>query len=52
MTVRGSITSGGLAYVVGVVATAAWLRDLWGYDARTDERAVAERLRRTTMRAL
>jgi MFS family permease len=46
-SVRGSITSGGLACVVGVLATAAWLRDFWDYDARTDEHAVAERLRRT-----
>jgi MFS family permease len=45
-TVRGSITSGGLLCVVGVVATAAWLRDFWGYDARTDEHAVREREQR------
>ena len=42
-TVRGAITSGGLACVVGVGLTAAWLRDFWSYDARTDEHAVAER---------
>lgn len=42
-SVRGSITSGGLACVVGVLLTAAWLRDFWGYDARTDPHAVAER---------
>jgi MFS family permease len=45
-TVRGSITSGGLLCVVGVAATAAWLRDFWGYDARTDEHAVREREQR------
>lgn len=42
-SVRGSITSGGIACVVGVTATALWLRDFWSYDARTDEHAVAER---------
>ena len=42
-SVRGSITSGGVACVVGVAATAAWLRDFWTYDSRTDEHAVAER---------
>jgi MFS family permease len=42
-SVRGSISSGGLACVGGVVLTAAWLRDFWSYDARTDEHAVAER---------
>lgn len=42
-SVRGSITSGGLACVVGVGATALWLRDFWTYDTRTDEHAVAER---------
>ena len=31
------------ACVVGVALTAAWLRDFWRYDARTDEHAVAER---------
>jgi MFS family permease len=45
-SVRASITSGGIACVVGVVATAAWLRDFWDYDSRTDEHAVAERARR------
>jgi hypothetical protein len=29
--------------VVGVAATAVWLRDFWSYDARTDEYAVRER---------
>ena len=48
-SVRGSITSGGLACVVGVVATATWLHDFWRYDARTDEHAVAERLRRAAL---
>jgi MFS family permease len=42
-TVRGAITSGGAACVGGVVLTAAWLRDFWSYDARTDEHAVHER---------
>jgi MFS family permease len=46
-SVRASIVSGGLACVVGVVATATGLRSFWAYDARTDEHAVAERLRRT-----
>jgi MFS family permease len=45
-SVRGSIVSGGLACAVGVLATATWLRDFWRYDARTDEHAVAERVRR------
>jgi MFS family permease len=42
-TVRGSITSGGLACVAGVTMTAFWLRDFWDYDERTDPYAVAER---------
>jgi MFS family permease len=42
-SVRGAIVSGGLACVAGVGVTAAWLRDFWSYDARTDEHAVAER---------
>jgi len=45
-SVRTSITSGGILCVIGVVATAAWLRDFWHYDARTDRYAVAERERR------
>lgn len=45
-SVRGSIVSGGLACVGGVLVTAAWLRDFWSYDARTDPYAVAERERR------
>ncbi len=45
-SVRGSIASGGVLCVVGVAATAAWLRDFWDYDARTDEHAVAERAAR------
>ncbi len=45
-SVRTSITSGGVLCVVGVLATAAWLRDFWSYDARTDPYAVAERERR------
>lgn len=42
-SVRGAVTSGGLACIVGVAATAAVLRDFWGYDARTDPHAVAGR---------
>jgi MFS family permease len=45
-SVRGSITSGGVACMVGVAATAVWLRDFWSYDNRTDEHAVAERAAR------
>ncbi|HWJ82071.1 MAG TPA: MFS transporter [Nocardioides sp.] len=45
-SVRGAITSGGVACVAGVALTAAWLRDFWSYDARTDEHAVAERAAR------
>ena len=42
-SVRGAIVSGGVACVAGVGLAAAWLRDFWSYDARTDEHAVAER---------
>jgi MFS family permease len=42
-SVRASITSGGVLCVVGVVATALWLRDFWAYDERTDEHARRER---------
>lgn len=42
-SVRGAVSSGGFACVVGVGLTAAALRDFWSYDARTDEYAVAER---------
>ena len=45
-SVRGSVTSGGIACMVGVAATAVWLRDFWSYDNRTDEHAVAERAAR------
>lgn len=45
-SVRGAITSGGIACVAGVALTATWLRDFWDYDARTDEHAVAERAAR------
>ncbi|HET6654170.1 MAG TPA: MFS transporter [Nocardioides sp.] len=45
-SVRGSIASGGVACVVGVAVTAAWLRDFWTYDNRTDEHAIAERAAR------
>ncbi|QIK68732.1 MFS transporter [Nocardioides sp. HDW12B] len=47
-SVRGSIVSGGLGCVVGVAATAAYLRDFWSYDERTDPHAVAERERRAS----
>ncbi|HEY7045424.1 MAG TPA: MFS transporter [Nocardioidaceae bacterium] len=43
-SVRAAITTGGVLCVIGVAATAAWLRDFWSYDARTDEHAVRERL--------
>jgi len=46
-SVRGSITSGGLACIAGVAVTAGILRDFWSYDARTDEHAVAERQARS-----
>ena len=42
-TVRTSIVSGGILCVLGVAATAAWLKDFWRYDAQTDEHAVRER---------
>ena len=29
--------------MIGVAATAAWLKDFWRYDAQTDEHAVRER---------
>jgi len=45
-SVRGSITSGGIACVAGVAITAAALRDFWSYDERSDPYAVAERQRR------
>ncbi|WP_245916386.1 MFS transporter [Nocardioides gansuensis] len=45
-SVRGSIASGGAACVVGVLLTAAALRDFWSYDDRTDEHAAAERAAR------
>ena len=47
-SVRTSIVSGGVLCVAGVVATSVWLRDFWGYDARTDEHAIRERELRTT----
>ncbi|KAA1418767.1 MFS transporter [Nocardioides humilatus] len=46
-SVRGAITSGGVACVAGVVGTAVWLRDFWSYDDRTDEHAIAERATRS-----
>jgi MFS family permease len=42
-SVRTSIVSGGILCMVGVAATAVWLRNFWRYDARTDEHAVRER---------
>jgi len=45
-SVRTSIASGGVLCVVGVAATATWLRGFWRYDSRTDEHAVRERERR------
>jgi MFS family permease len=45
-TVRGAITSGGVACVGAVAVTALWLRDFWSYDDRTDEHAIAERATR------
>jgi MFS family permease len=45
--VRAAIVSGGALCVVGVIGTAAWLREFWRYDARTDEHAVRERELRT-----
>ncbi|WP_432886425.1 MFS transporter [Kribbella sp. CA-245084] len=41
--VRTAIVSGGALCVIGVAGTAAWLREFWRYDARTDEHAVRER---------
>jgi MFS family permease len=41
--VRQAVTSGGVLCVVGVAATATWLRGFWSYDERTDEYAVEER---------
>ena len=42
-SVRGSIASGGLACVAGVAIAGGLAARLLGYDARTDEHAVAER---------
>lgn len=50
-SVRGAVTSGGLACVGGVLATAALLRDFWAYDERTDPHAVAEREARLAQQA-
>lgn len=47
--VRRAITAGGLASVVGVTATAFWLRDFWRYDATTDPHVRAERDRRAAL---
>jgi MFS family permease len=48
-SVRAAIASGGALCVVGVTATAVWLRDFWTYDARTDEHAVRERALRESV---
>jgi MFS family permease len=45
-SVRTSIVSGSILCVVGVAATATWLRSFWAYDSRTDEHAVRARERR------
>ncbi|MEU0092741.1 MFS transporter [Kribbella sp. NPDC006257] len=50
-TVRTAIVSGGALCVIGVVATTAWLREFWRYDARTDEHAIRERDLRTAAEA-
>ena len=50
-SVRTSIVSGGALCVLGVGLVAAWLRDFWRYDARTDEHAVRERTLREAMSA-
>lgn len=50
-SVRASITSGGIACVGAVGIVAAWLRDFWRYDARTDIHAVEERQRRAALAA-
>ena len=42
-SVRGAITSGGVACIGTVTVTALLLRDFWSYDDRTDEHAIAER---------
>ncbi len=47
-TVRTSIVSGGVLCLIGVTATAMWLRDFWRYDSRTDEHAIREREVRAT----
>lgn len=45
-SVRGAITSGGIACIGGVLLTAGWLRGFWSYDSRTDPHAIAERAAR------
>ena len=50
-SVRTAIVSGGALCVIGVVATTAWLREFWRYDARTDEHAIRERDLRTAAEA-
>lgn len=49
-TVRTAIVGGGILCVAGVGAVAAGFRELWRYDARTDEHAVNERTLRAERR--
>ena len=35
--------------MIGVAATAFWLRDFWSYDATTDAHLLAERARRADL---
>jgi MFS family permease len=46
-SVRTAIVSGGILCVAGVIGTAAWLKEFWRYDSRTDEHAIRERDLRT-----
>ena len=48
-SVRGAITSGGIACIGSVAITALLLRDFWSYDDRTDEYAIAERASRAAV---
>lgn len=50
-SVRGAITSGGVACVGMVALATVWLREFWTYDARTDVHAVTERERRARLAA-
>jgi len=49
LSVRTSITSGGVLCVVGVLATATWLRDFWSYDATPEMHAVRQRAARLAL---